>query len=115
MSDWWLAFLTGFVPAALAAVLGWVKWLHELREKRIEKAGRNEAEAAHHLKEASHQGKPDQRGGVRKVVCRCPRPLREVRPLGDRAADDRKDTYASSGWIGGNAQTTGSGQNPRRA
>lgn len=44
MSDWWLAFLYGFVPAALTAALGWLKWWHELREKRHEKAGREKAE-----------------------------------------------------------------------
>ncbi|HEY4248713.1 MAG TPA: hypothetical protein VGM64_17965 [Lacunisphaera sp.] len=45
MSDWMLGFLTGFIPAGATAIFGWIKWWHELREKRRERAVREKFEA----------------------------------------------------------------------
>lgn len=40
-----LALVAGLVVSFLAAVFGWVRWLHELGEKRRERAARQDAEA----------------------------------------------------------------------
>ena len=44
MSNPWIVFFVGFLPPAAAAAFVWVKWLHELREKRKERAAREIAE-----------------------------------------------------------------------
>jgi len=54
MNDWWTGFILGFVPTAAAATIGWLRWLHELREKRREKDGRAKSEAE--LKEIRRRG-----------------------------------------------------------
>lgn len=41
----WIVFASGLMVGGAAAVYPWVKWLHEIRQKRKEKEGREKAEA----------------------------------------------------------------------
>jgi hypothetical protein len=45
MSDWWIGFLAAFVPTAAGALLGWVRFFHEVRSKNRERASKERAES----------------------------------------------------------------------
>jgi hypothetical protein len=45
MSDWWIGFLSAFVPTAATATLGWFRFFHEVRVKNHERESKERAES----------------------------------------------------------------------